>query len=151
VLGLPLLRLGCHCHCLCYPSCCPLPCHLVLAVLILSSSPSACLVPLLFSPCCHLVLVLIIPSSSATCCHHHPCPCLIGILSFTPCHPCLFLLFLLSCHPPTAPASKKTHDCRFLQVQEVFSMTRHVIVIVAGGCSWGRDTPCQAVGSVVAT
>jgi hypothetical protein len=132
VLGLPLLRLGCPCCCLHRPSHCPLSHHLVLTILALSSSPSTCLASSLFSSHRCLVLVLIILSSSATHHHHCPHPCLIGVLSFAPCHPCSFLLFLLSCHPPTAPASKKTHDCRFLQVQELFLMTQCVVIIGAG-------------------
>jgi hypothetical protein len=41
---------------------------------------------------------------------------------------------LLLCHPPIAPASKKTCDCGLLQVQELIRMTTwHVIIIVGAG------------------
>ena len=41
---------------------------------------------------------------------------------------------LLSCHPPTGPAFKKTCDCRLLRLQDlIMMMTQCVIIIIGAG------------------
>ena len=37
-----------------------------------------------------------------------------------------------ACHPPTAPVSKKAHNCGLLQVQELITMMTWCVIVIIG-------------------